>query len=245
VPIYVPFGLCSRNVEAFVTGWLTSSLAASSTVCHIGIREAQTEIDDGGRVGDLAMKDFLLFLSFAGAATYGFLIVLHNVLPPANSEYALVDRTEPHHPAVRRLRSWGPELSSLWITTQSRLLPSQETVAKAQDAARQPSTDARLAAASDEKVLAPESEAVGRWPAPATNLASDSSTQTAMDTMSEPLSRKAASPKSKKRSRSARPATRAPDDPVLATSAPPNGRWISRGQRRGLGLFLFGRFAAR
>jgi hypothetical protein len=78
----------------------------------------------------LAMKGFLLFLSFAGAAVYAFLVVLHNVLPPANSDYAAVYRLEPHRLAVRNLRSWGPSLSSLVITAQSRSLPSREYAAQ-------------------------------------------------------------------------------------------------------------------
>jgi hypothetical protein len=182
------------------------------------------------------MKGFLLFLSVAGAAVYAFLVVLHNVLPPANSDYAAVYRTEPHRLAVRNLRSWGPSLSSLVITAQSRPLPSREYAA-------QPTGHERFAVA-DDKVVTSENKAADWRSVQKANAGAGPSVQVAATVVPEPLPSKAASPKSKKRSWSAKPA-QVPDNPVFVTSGTPNRRWVSRGQRRGLGLFLFGRLAAR
>jgi hypothetical protein len=183
------------------------------------------------------MKGLLLFLSVAGAAVYGFLVVLHNVLPSANAEYAAVDRTEAPHSAVRNLRSWGPSLSSLVITAQSRPLSSREYAA-------QPTADERFADASDDKVVTSDDNVADWRSVQKANMGAGTSAQAARTLVSEPVPSKAVSPKSKKRNWSARPA-RVPGDVVFATSGPSNARWASRGQRRGLGLFLFGRLAAR
>jgi len=183
------------------------------------------------------MKSLSLFLSVAVAAVYGFLVVLHNVLPPANSELAAVDRTEAHHSVVRNLRSWGPSLSSLVITAQSRPLPSREYAA-------QPAADGRFAVASDDKVVTSDNDAADWRRTQKSNIGAGTSEQAARTLVSEPLPSKAVSPKSKKRIWSARPVG-VRGDVVFATSGPSNGQLASRGQRRGLGLFLFGRLAAR
>lgn len=68
-----------------------------------------------------------------------------------------------------------------------------------------------------------------------------SPTQAAMESTSEPLPAKVALPKTKKPSRSAKPAVRASDDVVVTKSdRRRRGRWTRRGERRrGLGLFRF------
>jgi hypothetical protein len=72
------------------------------------------------------------------------------------------------------------------------------------------------------------------------SIEGSSPTQVAMESTTEPLTAKPALPKSKKRSRSAKPAVRV----VVAKSDPWSGQWARRGdQQRGFAPFMFGPFA--
>ena len=196
------------------------------------------------------MRAFLIFLIVAGAAAYGFLVVLHGLLPPARSEYVTADQTEPPYPA-RHLRSWGTYLPSLPTKQRSivsNAVDEQSGQAPYVSAQSQPSTHASASsesnvAAQDEPVQAaqlvvpPETRSQP-------SLSSTPGYNTAMDAGAEPLSAKA-TPPTRKRQRIAKPAPHVPDDAVLATYGPQSGRVTPGGKRRGLGFFLFGRFASR
>ena len=192
------------------------------------------------------MRAFLIFLIVAGAAAYGFLVVLHGLLPPARSEYVTADQTEPHYPA-RPLRSWGAYLPSP-PTNQQSIVSNAVNEQSGQVPQRQPSTHASApsesnVAARDEPVqaaqlvLPPETR-------DQPGLFSTLGYNTAMDTGVEPPSAKA-TPPTRKRRRIAKPAPHIPDDTMLATYGPQSGRVTPGGKRRGLGFFLFGRFASR
>jgi hypothetical protein len=76
------------------------------------------------------------------------------------------------------------------------------------------------------------------------SLIDGSTTQAAMESTTEPLPAKPALPKSKKRTRSAKPAVRVLDGVVVAKSDPWSGQWARRGdRRRGFAPFMFGPFA--
>ena len=196
------------------------------------------------------MRAFLIFLIVAGAAAYGFLVVLHGLLPPASSEYVTADQTEPHYPA-RPLRSWGTYLPS--PPTKQRSIvsnavdqqsgPAPYVHTQSQPSAHATASSEGNVAAQDEPVQAaqlvvpPETRSQP-------SLSSTPAYNTAMDAGAGPLSAKAMPP-TRKRQRIAKPAPHIPDDAVLATYGPQSGRVTPGGKRRGLGFFLFGRFASR
>jgi Bacterial SH3 domain len=73
-----------------------------------------------------------------------------------------------------------------------------------------------------------------------------SPTQVATESTTEPLVTKPALPKSKNRSRSAKPAVRIFHGVAVANSDPWSGRWARRAdRRRGFGLFMFRPFGGR
>jgi hypothetical protein len=195
------------------------------------------------------VRAFLIFLIVAGGAAYGFLVVLHDLLPPAGSEYVTADQAEPHQP-VRRLTSWGTYLPSQSTSQQSIVSgTADDQSGRASYGSTQPVTHAATSgesqiAAREEPVqasqLVPPSEARAQ-----PSVSSTSGYNTAMDTGVEPPSAKAMPPTRKRRSRITKPATHVPDDAVLATNGLRGERTTPGGERRGLGFFLFGRFAAR
>ena len=135
------------------------------------------------------MKQFLLLLSLVGAAIYAFLVITHNVIPDHNAE-------EPDHLAGQRLSAWGPYLPrrSSSQQPQATLATSQQSAPygprpysenRNQDLERNPGAEYRLASSQDKE---PAFESAG--------------------TLSEPAPAKPALQKSKKPSRSAKPAFR-------------------------------------
>jgi hypothetical protein len=193
------------------------------------------------------MRAFLIFLIAAGAAAYGFLALLHGLLPPANSEYLTADQTEPHHP-VRHLSSWGTYLpSSSTLVSNATSEPSAQ--AQYGGPQRRPSTHLPTPGESQTAVHEVPVQAGQLVPPPGPrsqpSLSSTPEYNTAMDTGAEPPSVKATLPTRKKRSRIAKPAPHMPEDTALATYGPHSDRVTPGGERRGLGFFLFGRFAAR
>ena len=267
------------------------------------------------------MKGLLLFLSLVGAAIYALLVITHNVIPDGKAEDTFAGQTQPNHPVVRRLSSWGPYLPSRSLSQKPQApvatsqqpapLPPQQNAAygygprsysenPSQNSERKPGADHQLAT-SEDKAPATESDGaepepvervkvalaaemhsqasvssrVGRFYRPGTELqvvrqeggwfqVSDpvtqergwvfekylssidgsSPTQAAMESTTEPLPAKPALPKSKKRSRSDKPAVQVLDGVVVAKSDPWSGQWARRGdRRRGFGLFMFVPFA--
>jgi hypothetical protein len=191
------------------------------------------------------MRAFLTFLIVAGAAAYGFLAVLHNVLPPAGSEYVNADQTEPHDP-VRRLSSWGTYLPSP-STLVSNSGDKQPGPAPDRSTQGQPSMHAST---PGESQIAAHEDPAPQFVQPSEpsgqpSLSSMPGYNTAPNTGVEPLTAKATPPTRKRHSRIVKLAPRMPDDATLATYGPQSGHVAPAGQRRGLGFFLFGRFAAR
>jgi hypothetical protein len=193
------------------------------------------------------MRAFLIFLIAAGGAAYGFLALLHGLLPPADSEYVTADQTELHN-SVRHLNSWGTYLpSSSTLVSNATSEPSGQAQyggLQNQPSTHLPTRGESQTAAQDESVqasqLVPPSGTRGQ-----PNLSSTPKYNTAMDTGVEPPSAKITPPTRKKRSRIAKPASHMPDDTMLATYGTHSDRVTPAGKRRGLGFFLFGRFAAR
>jgi hypothetical protein len=193
------------------------------------------------------MRAFFIFLIAAGAAAYGFLALLHGLLPPADSEYVTADQTELHH-SVRHLNSWGTYLpSSSTLVSNATSEPSGQ----AQYGALQNQPSAHLPTPGESQTAAQHEPAQATQLVPPSgtrgqpNLSSTPEYNTAMDTGVEHPSAKTTPPTRKKRSRIAKPASHRPDDTMLATYGTHSDRVTPAGERRRLGFFLFGRFAAR
>ena len=190
------------------------------------------------------MRALLVFLIVAGAAAYGFLVALHGLLPPANSGYATADRAELHYSAGH-LSSWATYLSNPSISQQSIASnAANEHSGRDVNSQNQPSMD--VSTSSENQVVT-----VGE-PVQASQVAMSRETRSQPSLSSAPpfstamvehLSPKTASPKRKARSRTTKPGPA--DNTTLATYGPQGGRLTPDSQRRGLGFFLFGRFAAR
>jgi hypothetical protein len=58
------------------------------------------------------MKQFLLFVSLAGAALYALLVFTHHAITDGKSERISVPQTQPNHPVSQRLSSWESHLRS-------------------------------------------------------------------------------------------------------------------------------------
>jgi hypothetical protein len=258
------------------------------------------------------MKGLLLLLS-VGAAIYTLLVMSHDALPgpSGKAENTFAGQTQPNHPVVERLSSWGSYLPSRSLSQnpqsatsqRSPQLPPQQSDDPSQNSERKPGAEYQLAASEDKAttsknsgaeqepvewakvVLAAQTHSQAsvssptvRFYRPGTELqivrregawfqVSDpvtqergwifekylssidgpGPTQVATESTTEPLMTKPALPKSKKRSRSAKPAVRVLNG-VVANSDPWSGRWARRAdRRRGFGLFMFrpfGRFAS-
>ena len=185
------------------------------------------------------MRAFLIFLVAAGASVYGFLVALHGLLPPPNSDHAAAF---PVDQPARHRGSWGTYLPIPSTSQQS--VASNAASERPGGYGNQPQLSTRAANPSEnlhesvqasEVVRSPETYGQGSVSsAPQYNVVADT-TQTS--------SPKAAPPKRKARSRAAKPMPS--DNAMLATYGPQSGRPTAGVQRRGLGFFLFGRFAAR
>ena len=185
------------------------------------------------------MRAFLIFLVAMGASVYGFLVALHGLLPSASPEYGVTVSVD--QPA-RHQGSWGTYLPIPSISQQSLASnpanerPSEEvTQAQLSMRADTPSKTLDELIQASELVSSPETSGQGSVSStPLYNMAVDT-------TESSPP--KAVPSKRKARSRAAKSVPS--DNAVLTAYGPQNGRPTARPQRRGLGFFLFGRFAAR
>ena len=76
------------------------------------------------------MKQFLLFVSLAGAALYALLVFTHNAIMNGKSERIPVPLAQPIHPAPQRLSSWESYLRSSDPNSQPTAhMPPQQNVA--------------------------------------------------------------------------------------------------------------------
>jgi hypothetical protein len=179
----------------------------------------------------------LIFLVAAGASVYGFLVALHGLLPPPNSDHAAAFSVD--QPARHR-GSWGAYLPVPSTSQQS--IASNTANERAGGYGNQPRLGTRATNPSEnlpesvqasEVVRSPETHGQG-------SVSSAPQYSVVIDETSFP---KAAPSKRKPRNRAAKPMPG--DNAMLATYGPQSGRPAAGVQRRGLGYFLFGRFAAR
>src|SRR6478609_7529981 len=145
------------------------------------------------------MMRALLFLSIAGAAIYGFLVITGDALSGGNTKVGLTIQAKPDHSADDRLSSWdsylpsrsqsrNPQLASSQQPSQARSDPSQNS-----DVYRLALAASKNREGASDDSLKSESPVVA--PAPA---------QVAAESTPEPLTTKPPVRKSSKRSRSAK-----------------------------------------
>jgi hypothetical protein len=76
------------------------------------------------------MKQFLLFVSLAGAALYALLLYTHHTITESKSEHVPVRQTQPNDPSRQHLSSWESHLRSSAPSLQPTAhLPPQQNVA--------------------------------------------------------------------------------------------------------------------
>ena len=81
------------------------------------------------------MKQFLLFVSLAGAALYALLVFTHDAITDGKSERITVPRAQPFHTVPERLGSWETRLRSSDPNSQpSAHMPPQQNVAATSEA---------------------------------------------------------------------------------------------------------------
>ena len=91
------------------------------------------------------MKQFLLFLSLAGAALYALLVFTHNAITDGKSGRIPLYQTQPDHPVPQRLSSWESHLRSSAPNSQPTAhLPPQQNVASTLEAKSAVSTAAQV-----------------------------------------------------------------------------------------------------
>jgi hypothetical protein len=91
------------------------------------------------------MKQFLLFVSLAGAALYALLVFTHDAITDGKSERIAVPQAQPIHPVPQRLSSWESHLrSSAPKNSQPTAhMPPQQNVAATSEAKSAVSTAAQ------------------------------------------------------------------------------------------------------
>jgi hypothetical protein len=91
------------------------------------------------------MKQFLLFVSLAGAALYALLVFTHDAITDGKSERIPVPQAQPIHPVPQRLSSWESHLRSSAPNSQPTAhLPPQQNVAATSEAKSAVSTAAQV-----------------------------------------------------------------------------------------------------
>ena len=86
------------------------------------------------------MKQFLLFVSLAGAALYALLVYSHHTITEGRSERVPARQTQPNDPSAQRLSSWESHIRSSAPNSQPTAhLPSQQDAAD--ELRRDPSQD--------------------------------------------------------------------------------------------------------
>ena len=91
------------------------------------------------------MKQFLLFVSLAGAALYALLVFTHDAITEGRSERIPAPQTQPVDPIPQRLSSWESHLRSSAPNSQPTAhLPSQQNVAATSEAKSAVSTPAQV-----------------------------------------------------------------------------------------------------
>ena len=81
------------------------------------------------------MKQFLLFVSLAGAALYALLVFTHDAITDGKSERITVPRAQPLHTVPERLGSWETHLRSSDPNSQPTAhMPPQQNVAATSEA---------------------------------------------------------------------------------------------------------------
>ena len=98
------------------------------------------------------MKQFLLFVSLAGAALYALLVYSHHTITEGRSERVPARQTQPNDPSAQRLSSWESHIRSSAPNSQPTAhLPSQQDAAD--ELRRDPSQDLSESPADGTKVL--------------------------------------------------------------------------------------------
>ena len=91
------------------------------------------------------MKQFLLFVSLAGAALYALLVFTHDAITDSKSERIPVPLSQPVHPVPQRLSSWESYLRSSDPNSQTTAqMPPQQNVAATSEAKSVVSTAAQV-----------------------------------------------------------------------------------------------------
>src|SRR6476620_9635154 len=91
------------------------------------------------------MKQFLLFVSLAGAALYALLVYSHHTITEGRSERVPARQTQPNDPSAQRLSSWESHLRSSAPNSQPTAhLPPQQNVAATSEAKSAVSTAAQV-----------------------------------------------------------------------------------------------------
>ena len=91
------------------------------------------------------MKQFLLFVSLAGAALYALLVFTHDAITDGKSERIPVPIAQPVHPVPQRLSSWESHLRSSAPNSQTTAhMSPQQNVAATSEAKSAVSTAAQV-----------------------------------------------------------------------------------------------------
>ena len=91
------------------------------------------------------MKQFLIFVSLAGAALYALLVFTHDAITDGKSEPIPVPISQPVHPVPQRLSSWESYLRSSGPNSQTTAhMPPQQNIAATSEAKSVVSTAAQF-----------------------------------------------------------------------------------------------------
>ena len=91
------------------------------------------------------MKQFLIFVSLAGAALYALLVFAHDAITDSKSERIPVPLSQPIHPVPQRLSSWESYLPSSGPNSQTTAhMPPRQNVAATPEAKSVVSTAAQV-----------------------------------------------------------------------------------------------------
>lgn len=91
------------------------------------------------------MKQFLLFVSLAGAALYALLVYTHDAITDGKSERIPVSLAQPVHPVPQRLSSWESHLRNTAPNSQPTAhMPPQQNVAAKSESKSAVSTAAQV-----------------------------------------------------------------------------------------------------
>ena len=182
---------------------------------------------------EAVMKELLTFFGFGGAAIYAVLALISSGTPDGKKAALYAVETQPPS-MVRRLNSWGPYLPSPSLGQEQSASLVEQRAALPEHTRYEPSRKWEQGLGADHQVAPSADEA----PTSAGDLAQRTNAPTKV-VLTEPLPTKPALAKSKKGTRSAKPAGRKRF--AVARSEP---KLVGRTDRR-RGFFIFGRFPTR